>query len=210
MTAPTTIDLLMGLVQTALVGATDAGSRVFVPDDWPTWSGEYPLLLVQCAHERKESIGRGSAPEFTTTGTLRITARASAPAQAGDAGAAVVEAAAWRLKRQIEIAVINATPVMSLIQQYPFVESQIKVSAEGETHVGEMTMALGLEWYEGAEAFAQPVTTQFTGLNISVDLQNRFDPSGTYVPDFPYTVPPAPRTTGPDGRDEGRLVIDLP
>lgn len=207
---PTTLDLLLQTVVTLLTNATDAQGRVYSPRDWSTRKQQYPAILVEVARERKESLSRNTAPEFTTVGTLLIAARVTAPAGASDSGAVVARAAAWRLKRQIEVALVNATPLMLLIQQFPSIEAEVKASAEGEQHIGELKIALGLEWYEGAESFAPPSTDALERITIVVDAQNCFDPTGAYVPDFPYPVPPAPRTVGPDGRAEGRLDITLP
>lgn len=59
----------------------------------------------------------------------------------------------------------------------------------------------------------QPTGTPITSVGIHADLGAPFDPNGTYTPSTdapPYTPAPAPRTSGPDGRDEGALDITLP
>lgn len=58
-----------------------------------------------------------------------------------------------------------------------------------------------------------PATVPLDSIGIHLDLAAPFDPSGTYIPnaDAPaYTPTTAPRTIGPDGRDEAALDITLP
>ena len=208
---PTTTATLLNLVQTVLTGTTAAGGNVFVPGDWPTWEGEYPLLLVQALRERKDSQGNGGI-NFTVTSTIRITGRVSAPALAEDVGASNAEAALWALARQVEVALINQYDTTLQLQQFPFIDTQIRVSAEGREHFAEVVMDVGMEFYQGWEAFAPTQTTALTEVTIDTDLTNVFDPNGTYSnPPFPAAVQPAPRTSGPDGRAEGAgLDIQLP
>ncbi|MTK12702.1 MAG: ABC transporter permease [Clostridiaceae bacterium] len=210
-TQPTTTPVLLKLVQTVLTGATAAGSNVFVPGDFPTWEGEYPVLLVQAPHERKESQGNGGI-NYDVTSTIRITGRVSAPAQAGDIGALVAEDAAWALARQIEMAVINQYQVMLPLEEMPFIDTQIKVSAEGREHFAEIVMDIGMKFYQGWEAFAPQQAAPLEEVTVTTDLTNIFDPTGTYAnPPFPTAVNPVPRTAGPDGRAEGAgLDIHLP
>jgi hypothetical protein len=216
----TTTASLMDAVVAALRGATQAQNRVFAPRDWPTFDGVYPAILVQAVRERKESLGR-NVPQFTVTSTLRITGRVSQPAgataaglplgaQGADAGAIAIEDALWSFQREIETAVINAYGVTILVQQFPSIEAQIMVSAEGKNHLGEVAIDLGLEFYQGPEDFAPPNAIPVTQLGLVTDLTNVFDPSGTYASEFPAAVTPAPRTTGPDGRTEGGVLATLP
>ena len=56
-----------------------------------------------------------------------------------------------------------------------------------------------------------PVPSAFQEAQIHLDTTTPFDASGTYPnPPFPDAVQPAPRTSGPDGRAEGGLDIQLP
>jgi len=100
---------------------------------------------------------------------------------------------------------------------------------EGEQHLGELTVDVGMEFYQGPEDFyplegevieppfdavnaamVQPIVP-LTEFNVTTDLVNVADPTGTY-PDapFPDVVTPAPRTAGPDGRAEGGLLFEFP
>jgi hypothetical protein len=48
-------------------------------------------------------------------------------------------------------------------------------------------------------------------VNLHADLISQFDPLGVYgALLFPDAVQPAPRTAGPDGRDEGYVEINFP
>ena len=46
-----------------------------------------------------------------------------------------------------------------------------------------------------------------SGINLYADSINIFDPNGDFEGQEPFTVAPAPRTAGPDGRPE--IVADL-
>jgi hypothetical protein len=207
----TTSGQLQTLLVAALKGKTGAGDSVFSPRDWPTRLEDLPMILVQSPTERKESLGRVGAPQFTVTATLRVEARVTAPAATGDAGAAAVLAALGTLQRQIEVAVINDYELMLQIQQFSFVEIRNEVTSDARQHIGELTMDFGLEFYQGPEDFAPTAANPLEEMAIYTDLVNVYDPSGTYAnPPFPDAVAPAPRSAGPDGRTEGGLDITLP
>jgi len=197
--------------QAQLIGKTDAGSNVFSPLDRPTWSGNYPVLFLSTPEENKESLGPNGAPQFEVTMTLRVVGRVQVNQAKADAGAALAMAALERLQQQIEQTLINNPAIMGLIEEYPFVRCGNTVTGEGETHLGELTMDIGLKFYQGPEDFYQIQTTPLEEVTIDADLVNVFDPSGTYPnPPFPASVQPAPRTQGPDGRSEAGADIELP
>jgi hypothetical protein len=62
-----------------------------------------------------------------------------------------------------------------------------------------------------ADGWQQPPFAPLTTLDIHVDTVQPVDRFGTYPAPTapPYTPAPAPRTEGPDGRDEGALTIPL-
>lgn len=58
----------------------------------------------------------------------------------------------------------------------------------------------------------QPPAIPLLDITIHADLENIYSPTGAFVPspDAPhYTPTTSPRTTGPDGRDEGALNLPL-
>ena len=129
----TTTAELRALGVSALAGATNAGNNVFSPLDLPTWSGDYPILFVTTPDEDSESLGRNGAPQFTVTATSRVVARVE----------------------QIKVVVINYTPRMQLLQQLPYYRTRMDVKAEGEQHLGEVVVDIGLEFYQGPETFTR-------------------------------------------------------
>ncbi len=156
-----TIDQLVGEIGTLLKGATAAGQRVYDPDDFPTFDGQYPVILVQATKEDRESLGRASI-QFTCTATILITGRVTAPGATvpQDEGATAAAAALWALKKQIEQTVINNDAIAQLgIQQYPFVRSSVGFSAAGEYHEAQLAIELGVEYYQGPEDFFPTVET---------------------------------------------------
>lgn len=152
----TTSSDLLDLVYQALStdgGATDAGGRVYKPGDWPTQPDQYPILKLRLIGEDRVSQGRASV-QFTTTAIIRIIAEVSAPATLDDAGATGAETALWRVKRQVEVAIVNSYPLFRSIQQLASVRSQLAFNSEGATHLAGIQMDLSLEFYEGPEDFA--------------------------------------------------------
>jgi hypothetical protein len=180
---------------------TLAGQSVFSPRDWPTWSGNYPAILVQTPRERKESVARGM-PQFTTTVTMTVIGRVDGT----DEGR--VEADLESLCEQIEQAILTNHDLVQLTQQFSSVDTRMEVTNEGEKHIGEVQMDFAMEFFE---AFQPVISDSLEQVDVHLDLAGPFDAQGTYPdPAFPDAVQAAPRTSGPDGRDEGALTITLP
>lgn len=225
----TTSDLRL-LSAEGLMGKTLAGNNVFVARTWATWDGSYPILYLHSPGEDMESLGNVSAPQFTVTATIRVSARVEVKNLPRNGGAAAALVQLEDIQQQIKMALINFPPLMKRLQQYPFVRSEIRDSGEGESELAELVMDIGMEFYQGPEDFyplevnttpaptvdpaaeiaaIQPIVP-LQHMNITTDLTNVFDATGVYDnPPFPGAVTAAPRTAGPDGRAEGELDIDL-
>jgi len=225
----TTTSELRQITAEALKTGTSAGNNVFAARTWPTWNGSYPIIWLHAPEEDKDSLGRQGGPQFTVTATIRISARLQVKALPENASAAAMILALEDMKRQIEMAVINFPPLMSRLQQFPFIRSHMREDGEGEQNIGELVMDIGMEFYQGPEDFYplegatdeppfDPVATSgvqpigpLTEFNVTGDLINIVDPTGSYPdPPFPGAVTPAPRTVGPDGRAEGGLSFEFP
>ncbi|MBB4863349.1 hypothetical protein HNP46_002196 [Pseudomonas nitritireducens] len=206
----TTISDLQLLTVEALTGKTAAAARVYYARTWPTWNGLYPMLYLHAPTEDMESLGRNGAPQFTVTVTIRISARVAVKHQPNNAGAVAAQVALEQLQEQIKRAVINYTPLMRQLQQFPFVRSEFKENGDGGDEVAELVVDIGMEFYQGPEDFCPVDLDELQQLTITDDLTNVVDPTGTYPnPPFPDAVEPAPRTVGPDGRAEGGISIDF-
>lgn len=197
-------------------GGTDAGSAVYSPFDWPTSPTSYPAILVHARKERKMSLGP-NVPQFDVFAVMEIIGRTRSPALIGDEGSKVALQAAERLKFQIESVLINNPTIWAdpqggqRIEQFTSVESDLSTNSEGEMPMAELLMSIEVKFYQGPEDFYPIVGEPLTSVGVHVDAVNVFDPTGTYPdPPFPEQVNPAPRTEGPDGRDEGTLEISLP
>ncbi|HEX7850139.1 MAG TPA: hypothetical protein VF485_10460 [Sphingomonas sp.] len=166
MTVTTSEDLLQ-LCYEAVLNVTDAQNRVYKPGDWPSQDEQYPLIKMRLIHEARTSLGRGGAFDFLTVATIRLTGEVSAPATIDDAGATGAESALWRLKRQIEVAVINSYPLTKLIQNIPTIVSQLDFSSEGATHLAGVRIDLQLEFYEGPESFAPVAAVDLEEVTIA-------------------------------------------
>lgn len=150
----------------ALMGATDVGARVFSPLDWDTWDGGYPVLIVRAPREEKESLGRGQ-PQFTVTATIQITGRIQVAANRADVQDLAAEQALERLETQVLAAVINYPPLMAMLQQFAFVRTRTGFSADGEQHLAEVIIEVGMEFYQGPEDFYRVAASPFTLARIN-------------------------------------------
>lgn len=212
---PVTDTLLQDLIRDAVTGATAAGANVFTPRTWRTPPAAMPFLMIQSPSETKQNVaGRTGPGEFWTVGRFRIVGRVYAKADVADpTGAAIAaEAAVSVLKRQIEVAVINADPIRRAIQQCVSVESVTDVKSDGGLTFGEVEMTFSLEYYQGPEDFAPVASDPFEEFAIYADLINVYSPTGTFDPSLePFTAATlAPRTSGPDGRPEAVAIVELP
>ena len=177
------------------------------PGDWSTPPAKLPAILVRVPRERKESVAK-TMPEFTTTATIEIEARAA------ETTAELAQDAIENLCYLIENAILTNYAVIDMIQQVASIDSELEISSEGKFHFGGAKMYFAFEMFEAFD----PVEIAGAGIpllsiGLHADLANVFDSDGTYTPSAdapPYTPTPAPRTSGPDGRDEGALDISLP
>jgi hypothetical protein len=163
----TTYDALV-LAETVrlLTGYTRAGASVFTPLDWATYDGEYPVVLARISLVDRESLGRGQS-QFTTTATVAISARLQMGALPDDVGAQELLSQLEAFEGEILRAVVNHPDLMTGLQQMPFIRSQRRVSAEGKFHLGEAVIEIGMEYYEGPEAFYPIPSTQLTDARIN-------------------------------------------
>lgn len=204
----TTTAELRDMVVNCLKGSTDAGAMVYSPRSWPTQDNHYPYLMVQVPEESMDSLGR-NVPQFNTVATIRVMARVQQMGESDDQAAAKAEAALETLKGQILTAVINSSPLTQSIQQFLSVHTAMKIDSSGGTTVGAIAVSFQLEFYQGPEDFYPVVADPLDDIDIRADLTNVVDQTGTYPdPDFPTSVTPAPRTVGPDGRNEGHIVVN--
>jgi hypothetical protein len=213
-----TLQALMASLLSTQVGdppayPTAAGPNVFLSRSWRTPPGGMPEVLVQSPNETKQNVaGRTGPGEFWTTGSFRIVARVYAKSDAGDAGAAAVSGAMGMLKRQIEVCLINADALRRAIQQFVSIESVTDVKSEGGFTFGEVEMTFRMEYYQGPEDFAPVPGDPFTEIALYADLVNVFSAQSDFDPALePFTLDnPAPRTAGPDGRPEAKVLLELP
>ena len=182
------------------------GVTVESPPATATQPKQMPYVGLRCGVERKASVEK-RMPEFTTTATLEILARASATT------AEAVQDEIEDLANTIELAVFGAPTVIALLQQFGAVTSTTEISGEGSAYQAETLIAIDCELFEAFDPtqIAPANYPPLEGVNLHMDAGRPFDATATYTGSlFPDAVTPAPRTAGPDGRDEGALVIDLP
>ncbi len=201
---------LLALAVDALKGATLAGDRVYSALDWPTTACQYPLIYCKTPTEEKESLGRNGPPSFNVTATLKVEARTEVGALPNGQSAALLEQQLALMGQQIQVALINNPALMDELQQVAFIRTEMSMTSSGHKELGDIEVAIGLEFFQSAEDFFPLPSWDLDSVVIKADLLNVYDPSGTYLdPDFPDSATPAPRTTGPDGRAEGGLTITL-
>ncbi len=196
---------LRGLVVAALQAAqTLAGDRIYVARTYPTDKQTYPLIVVRAPHETKQSEGRNGPQQFTTISNIEVTGRVE-NVVLGD-----LEDQLDTLSLQIEKAIINDFAISQQIQQITQVSMRLEISPNGREYLGDVQFQFDFEHFQTADEFASVVADELQGIDLHLDTVAPFDESGIYEnPAFPDSVTEAPRTSGPDGRDEGRLSIDL-
>ncbi len=217
-----TSDSLRDGAVTALVAAnTLAGARVYSPQDWPTWTGIYPLVIIRTPRENAEAIApRTWPPTFNTVVTLAIECRLDADTEA-DADAGVRQ-----LVGQIKDGVFRNGQYIyeQQIQAFRGWRERLEITAEGRKHVGQAIVEIDVEILQTfdptidaagnviADTSGNVLAPALDTVGLRVDATNVYDPSGTYPAptEPPYTPVSAPRTSGPDGRDEIAADVPLP
>lgn len=184
---------------------TIVGVTVRSPGNWDSEPVNMPEVLIRCGDDRKVSNARGPAV-MTTTVTIEIFARVTAPtdvlAQDG------IEA----LSESIEESVLASDALQRIVQQFTTVVTRTTISTEGAQPLAGIQMSIECEVFEVFDTTViNPVQPALEIVAVHLDTVEPFDATGTYAdPPFPDSVLPAPRTSGPDGRDEGALLINLP
>jgi len=177
------------------------------PPVTPTAPKQMPYVGLQCGVERKVNVVQQQLVTTTTTVPLEVIARVSAnTAEAAQDG---IEA----LALQIELVLLGLVPLLEQLQRIASVTTTTEFSAEGSKYQAGVVMTFECELFEVFEpAVLNPADyPALQGVDVHVDAGRPYDASGIYLaPPFPDSVAPAPRTSGPDGRDEGTLQIDLP
>lgn len=182
------------------------GVTVESPPATATAPKQMPYIGLRCGTERKASVEK-QMPEFTTTATLEILARVAATT------APAAQDGIESLVNSIELAVFGAPSVVKLLQQIASVTSTTEISGEGSAYQAETLIAIDCEFFEVFDptVIAPANYPALEGVDVHLDAVHPADPTGVYTGSpFPASVTPAPRTAGPDGRDEGYLQIDLP
>jgi hypothetical protein len=193
---------VLQVLQAMVTGVTtfaSPGTRDIAPK-------ELPYVGLRCGPERKVSTGR-TMPEFTTTATLFVSAHVAADTD--EAAQDAIEA----LGQQLEYAILGAPAFVELLQQVSGITSETEISAMGSQFQAQLRMAIDCEVFEAFDPTlinpaAYPALQE---IGLHVDTVRPYDADGVYLnPPFPAAVTPAPRTAGPDGRDEGAALIELP
>lgn len=176
------------------------------PGVWATQPSNRPEILIDCDIEQKDSLGR-TVPEYTTSSVLRVSARliSGTAESAQDA----IEA----LGATIEAVLLGNVQFVGRLQQISQVVSKTTIDSNAGHHTATLVIALTCEHLE-VYSPDEIDPTQFPDVSqllVHVDLTNIADPSGTYPGSvFPSVVQPAPRTHGPDGRDEATASVTFP
>ncbi|QNK65758.1 hypothetical protein [Variovorax sp. PAMC26660] len=206
---------MLRLAVVALLRAEIPGTTIVSPGDWPTPPEKLPALLVNVPTETKQSINKGQ-PEFTTTASVVVQGQVTATT--AEAVQDLIEDLAYR----VENAILTGYWLNRMTQQFATVQTEVECTADGGRQLAGFRMTLSTETFESFDPTqasppastwppAEPAIVPLESMGIHLDTTSPFDATGTYPnPPFPGAVQPAPRTTGPDGRDEGALDIQLP
>ena len=154
--------------------------------DWniQTLTGPFePKITFDLPREDKLGLGRNGAAVFDSTAgiTLRAFASAqSAAAPGGDGGEVRVRALLKVLRRQIEVALINAPELWAGIQEIKRIRCDQKGSQDGNgVHLGEIIMMFEIVFRQDETDFAQLTVDELELLHLLVQPT---DPAGISIP----------------------------
>lgn len=178
------------------------GVSIDSPGDWDTPSNKLPAVKIRTGGETKVPLTRGPM-DFTTTVVLEVKmAVEAATAEAAQDDLEVLGA-------RVEDALYSDVSLVALLQQVANVTTQAAYSSDGLKHIASLDMAISLESFEAFEPHAE-ASIPLEGMDVVVDSVNVYDVNGSYTQTpFPSSVQAPPRTSGPDGRAEGGLNIEL-
>ena len=194
---------IRGLMQAALTAFT--GIKVESPGDWLSQPPDMPSIKIRCGTDRKVSQAKGP-PAFSTTVLVELIARVQANS------AAEAQDALDELGAGIEDGIFGNATLLTYISQFSTVTTTTTLTADGKTHFGGIEMSIECEVFESFDPvnISPNNLDDLQQLNVHFDLAQPFDATGTYTGSlFPDSVNPAPRTIGPDGRDEAFVTIPL-
>ncbi len=160
-------------------------------------------LLVYIFHTRGVGIAKGGTnPAFDVTTRLVIEARLE------NADLEKLDADLDQVETQIKDALLRSVTFVAFFSSIAELDTQVEYRVDGNRHVARLAVMIAGKDREEYEATFE---TDFTGADIFTDAGNRYDPTGTYSPPFPYSPRPSPRTSGPDGRIEigGKINVDV-
>ena len=183
------------------------GVTVECPPVTSTAPNQMPYVGLRCGTERKVGAVTQQLATFTTTVPLEVLARVSATT--AEAAQDAIEDLAYR----IEQAVCGLVPLLNLLQKISGITTTTEINGEGSAYQAGVEMSFDCELFEEFEpVLINPGNYQpLQGIDMHVDAGRPYDANGVYLDSpFPDSVTPAPRTSGPDGRDEALVVIDFP
>lgn len=182
------------------------GITVESPFDTAVKPAKLPHVGVRAGMDRKQPMGK-QGPNFVTQVGLQVIA--TVQAVTGELAQDAIE----DLGAKVEAALFGAVPLISKVSGVSGCTTATEVSPEGEYHVARLKVEVDFEVAEVFDPFAiDPTLLQaLAEMDLHADLGNVFDATGTYAsPAFPSAVMPAPRDRGPDGRDEGHALLQIP
>lgn len=153
-------------VETLKAYDTDAGESVYSPRDWPAQSGQYPLIVVRTPSEKKvASNPRYGPPEFNSAIVLTAVCLVESVSEED------AEDQLEQLSVQIERALLTNAEFLyaNEIQQVSAVETAMKVTADGERHIGEAVVVFHLEVHQLFEPEIDAAGTEIAPKLLLVD-----------------------------------------
>lgn len=184
------------------------------PGDLNTPPEKMPAILVRTTGDNRRSKAPGVA-QFDNTAMLVLEPRVQA--ETAEAAQDAIEALCYLIENKI----FKGYWMSRIVQEFSTVQTEQEILADGGKHIAGARMAIGCTGFELFDATiddpvdaawppAEPAIITLDRIRLHLDAAVPFDPNGTYTGSlFPDSVKPAPRTSGPDGRDEGALDVDL-
>lgn len=200
----------LAALQALKVLETTGGVKVInSPGVWTVQPDKAPTVLLRVSRTSKEAMSAATS-NFVSTVLIEIETKLTAPT--GEAAQDELE----DLDALVEQALLTNTAFVALSQRIS-IEASSEIVSESRNHVAGTDMLVRCELVESFDPIAdapdalQPVAPPLAGVSLHADLASQFDPAGLYGDVlFPQAVQPAPRSSGPDGRDEGGFETNFP
>ncbi len=210
---------VISALQKANLWLDDEPVTIESPGNWKIQqspeSVSMPCIFIRTSMENKSSIMQAGIPEFNTATSIDVMCAISSTT------AEKAQEDIEQLWSQVENILLTDYSIVGSTQNVQSVDSKIEINSEGNVHIAVVSAVFTYVGFEFFDSQSTPPldktfpikpspTVHLDNVDLHLDLINIVDKTGDYPESkFPTSTIPAPRTHGPDGRDEARADINL-